>query len=162
MAGPGLPREQVKALRAALPGAKALAWGEGPDGYVVALPSHLALGRDAAWDLVAWHDVVHGGWDADAERLTWRDAAGEARSVELTRAGELPVVFRERVDATFVAAEQVGPPEAAAAVTVQRRLDAPGAALVCRVAPVDPARPPSASTREAAERRLAELRRDLM
>jgi hypothetical protein len=154
-------KSTVAGLKAALPREKVLAVAGLADGHAVALTGHLALGGAGAWELVAWHDIVQGGWDPAAGRLTWRDADGERRHLDLVEPGELPAVFRERVDATFVAEERIGPDRGAVVVTAQRRLDEPGEGLVFRVTVADPAQVPEAVTLAAAEERLEDFRRDL-
>jgi hypothetical protein len=127
-------------------------------------------GRPAVdgWRAWAWHDLLRGDWRPEEGRLGWRDADGLCHSLVLTDPGDLPPVFRERIDATFLVEERVELGAEAAWATVQRPLGdwcqttpLGGGPLVFRVTAADPARPLSAELATLAQARLAELRRDL-
>ncbi|MDR1077746.1 MAG: hypothetical protein LBL55_03625 [Propionibacteriaceae bacterium] len=154
------PRPVLAELRRHRPGARALAWAETADGYAVALPGHLAWGRGRIpldWRLIGWHDIVRGGWDPDAGRLRWCDGAGGSEQVDLIRPGRLPLVFQDRVEATFALERRLGQGPEEIVLSAQRRLDDDQAALIWRITPLDPATLPPARLAEA-ERLLEKLR----
>jgi hypothetical protein len=147
-----LPRPVLADLRRHRPGARALAWAETEQGYVVALPGHLALGsgpEPRTWRLIGWHDIVRGGWDPDSGRLRWCDGEGEADQVELIRPGRLPLVFQDRVEATFALERRLGQGPEEIVLSAQRRLDDDQADLIWRITPLDPASLPPARLAEA-------------
>jgi hypothetical protein len=156
--GSRLPRAVRSELARRAPGEAVLGWAPTAEGHAVALAGHLAVGGADGWELVAWHDLVRGAWDPQAGRLTWRDGAGQAGGVALAEPGNLPPVFRERLDATFLVEERIGPRQGGVSVTVQRSPADPAAPLVYRVTPDEGCT--AADLAEAAAR-LEEFRRDL-
>jgi hypothetical protein len=158
-----LPPAQQVSLRAAFPQSRVLSWAATSDGYAVALVDRLALGSSEAWQAVAWHDIVRGAWHPQTQSLSWSDGQGQSHQLTLTDPGDLPQVFRERVDATFVVEERVGPRASGAVVTAQRRLGQrhPDDQLIFRITAVNPDQPLTAQITALAQARLADLRRDL-
>ncbi|MDR1387119.1 MAG: hypothetical protein LBJ44_05930 [Propionibacteriaceae bacterium] len=145
-------------LRRLSPRARVLAWAETESGHAVALAGQLAWSRGAAdWGLIGWHDVVRGSWDSATSQLAWQDGQGREERIELTRPGRLPIVFQDRVEATFVLERRLGQGRQAVVVSAQRRLDDDQAALIWRLTPIDrtAVRPDDL---EEAERLLERLR----
>jgi hypothetical protein len=155
-----LPKAVLAALKLAEPNSRVLGWAETADGYAVALKGSLALGRGTTWELVAWHDIVHGAWNPDTSELSWLDGDGERRAITLAKRRDLPPVFRERVDETFLVEEKLGAGDDTITVSVQQRLGAPGP-LVFRATPSSPAAAADPALAAQAAERLAQLQRDL-
>ena len=85
--------------------ARVLAWAEAVDGYAVGSAAALSTGdgrRRRHWRHVGWHEIEHGGWNAETRKLSWAEYGGRRGSVELTGAGRLPELFRERIAASIV------------------------------------------------------------
>lgn len=103
----GLPDDLEAGLRAHTGGRpRVLAWAPAESGAVVALPERLAVLDGDGWTSIGWHEVLRGGWDADASALHWTGPDG-GRSVPLADPGRLPEVFRERVEATILVQRSV-------------------------------------------------------
>ena len=122
----GLPTDLQATLRSHL-GARprVLAWGATPaGGAVVALPDRLSVHEGGAWSDTGWHQVLRGGWDAEASALHWTGPDGD-HTVPLADPGRIPEVFRERVEATILLQHSVdvGPGRV---VTVSARRDQSG------------------------------------
>lgn len=81
-----------------------LAWAETVDGYAIGSAAVLSVGdgTDDSWDHVGWHEIEHGGWNAETRRLSWAEYGGRRGSAELTGAGRLPELFRERIAASIL------------------------------------------------------------
>lgn len=81
-----------------------LAWGEAVDGYAVGSAAVLSVGAesDDGWRHVGWHEIEHGGWNAETRKLSWAQYGGRRGTVELTESGRMPELFRERVAASIV------------------------------------------------------------
>ena len=137
----GLPPEAYDTWRASLaahPGAPAriLAWARSDSGLVVGSPALLSVLDDAArtdevadaddeasgWRQVAWHQVEHGGWNAESRSLSWTLYGGRRGRVGLSEPGRLPELFRERVAATIVV-ERFVPIRGERGVTITARRD---------------------------------------
>ena len=88
----------------ALPGrqVRVLAWGRSPTGHAIASPSVLSFDDETGWTHLGWHEIERGGWEESSSRLAWTRYGGEPVFLELTEAGRLPEVFRERVAASIV------------------------------------------------------------
>ena len=84
--------------------ARVLAWAEAVDGYAVGSAAALSTteGNTGDWRHVGWHEIEHGGWNAETRKLSWAEYGGRRGSVELTGAGRLPELFRERIAASIV------------------------------------------------------------
>jgi hypothetical protein len=102
---PGLPKEFRDRQQAIAPG-RVLTWGRTADGVAVGTIGVLAVLGDED-EAIAWHDIVRGGWDADANRLRWRSRSGGERSIVLTETGRLPELLQERVQASIVVQRSV-------------------------------------------------------
>lgn len=129
----GLPPETYEAWRASLtatPGApvRVLAWARGDDGYVVGSPALLSVGGGDPgpdWRHVRWHEIEHGGWNAESRSLSWTLYGGRRGRVGLREPGRLPELFRERVAASIVVQRFV-PIRGERGVTVTARRDLGG------------------------------------
>ena len=64
-------------------------------------PVHHRAAGDG-WRHVGWHEIEHGGWNAETRKLSWAEYGGRRGSIELTGPGRLPELFRERVAASIV------------------------------------------------------------
>lgn len=105
----GMDTEAYQALSAELGAARprVLAWGEGPHGRIIALPDRLVGHLSDGWHHVYWHEIIAGGWDPRRGTLSWRTCDGEHQVVELSAAGDIPDLFRERVASSIVASEHL-------------------------------------------------------
>lgn len=82
----------------------------------------LAICQGGDWQAIRWMDIQRGGWDSEAKKLHWELVDGRSGHLVLTAAGELPVVFAERVRASIVAQRSVTlPGELGSALLVARR-----------------------------------------
>lgn len=102
-----MPGEVYDAWRRSMaPGhpVRILAWAEAADGYAVGSAAVLSTREAAAdgWRHVGWHEIEHGGWNSETRKLSWAEYGGRRGSVELTGAGRLPELFRERIAASIV------------------------------------------------------------
>jgi len=143
----GLPPEAYDSWRASLmahPGApvRILAWARSNSVLVVGSPALLsvlddvgradgaaegadaedAAGEGVGWRHVAWHQVEHGGWNAESRSLSWTLYGGRRGRVGLSEPGRLPELFRERVAATIVV-ERFVPIRGERGVTITARRD---------------------------------------
>jgi len=142
IAARGLPAEVFASWRASLeerPGAvhRILAWARADADYVVGSPAVLSVGNgiggagDASpgeWRHVGWHEIEHGGWNAESRSLSWTLYGGRRGRVGLADPGRLPELFRERVAASIVV-ERFVPlrgEERGATVTARRDLGGAG------------------------------------
>ena len=142
----GLPPEVHASWRDSLTGrggapTRILAWARSPDGYVVGslavlslrsgqpvVPAETATDREVepeGWRHVGWHEIEHGGWNAESRSLSWTLYGGRRGRVELAEAGRLPELFRERVAAS-IAVERFVPIRGERGVTVTARRDLGG------------------------------------
>ena len=141
----GLPQEAYDSWRrslAARAGAptRILAWARAQDGFVVGSPAVLSVGGGGtgggvsvaeaeAWLHVGWHEIEHGGWNAESGSLSWTLYGGRRGRVGLVAPARLPELFRERVAASIVV-EQFVAIRGERGVTVTARRDlADGGAL---------------------------------
>lgn len=100
-----------------------LTHGSGPEATVVAARELLALRHQGSWETWGWDEVLKGAWKAEQSTFTW--TVGENRKVEakLDSVGQLPEVFRERVQASTVATEAHDLPRGSIQIVGRRRLD---------------------------------------
>ena len=108
----GLPARAYEAWRTSLadvPGRppRILAWARTPTGFCIGSPAALSVGDEGGFNHVGWHEIEHGGWNAETRRLSWtcyRSDDGRSRRgfVELVEAARIPELFRERVSASIV------------------------------------------------------------
>ena len=136
----GLPAEMHASWRTSLrdrDGAptRILAWARSSDGYVVGSLAVLSLGAaeagadGAGWRHLGWHEIEHGGWNAESRSLSWTLYGGRRGRVELADPGRLPELFRERVAASIVV-ERFVPIRGERGVTVTARRDLGASAAV--------------------------------
>lgn len=78
-----------------------LAWAASVGGCCIGSPGALSYQVEGGWRHVGWHEIEHGGWNAETSRLTWRTYEGGPATVELEEPGQLPELFRERVAASI-------------------------------------------------------------
>ncbi|WP_040161108.1 hypothetical protein [Nigerium massiliense] len=102
---------------------RVLAWGKGDDRYAAGLFDRLVIGVPGQWSAVRWHEIEKGGWDADTRTLRWTTTAEPRRreTIALGEPGQLPELFRERVEQTIVFAQTVTLGGAKSAVIAARR-----------------------------------------
>lgn len=101
--------DAAAALAAAAPGAptRVLAWGRHGEHYAFGFISHLVYDDGSGWRILPWHRIARGGWDKDAQRLTWVDYDGGRGDLPLTEPGSVPELFKERVEASILVSRQV-------------------------------------------------------
>lgn len=107
-------------------------------GHCAALPDRLVHGRTGQWRQVFWHEISHGGWNADTFELHWVLLDGGRGKVRLWEPGELPAVFHERVAASIAYQQRVpieGTPEGVD-ISARRNLADPSAPLRWVASPV--------------------------
>ena len=111
--------------------ARILAWARSSDGIVVGSLAVLSVGASGPgaepeeWRHVGWHEIEHGGWNAESRSLSWTLYGGRRGRVELAEPGRLPELFRERVAAS-IAVERFVPIRGERGVTVTARRDLAG------------------------------------
>ena len=81
------------------------------------------------WRHVGWHEVEHGGWNAESRSLSWTLYSGRRGRVALAEPGRLPELFRERVAASIVV-ERFVPIRGERGVTVTARRDLGGGGTI--------------------------------
>lgn len=141
---------------------RTLAWARtGDDGLVVAGVGALGVKGVDGWAVTRWHDIVHGGWDADSGVLTWHTPDGHAHTATLTRAGRVPEVFRERVNSAVVHEDRFTIAGVSVLISVHRDLGDANADLVWRATAVDGRSLEREGVREAVAERMAALRTEL-
>ncbi|MGI3786219.1 MAG: hypothetical protein ACRYG2_36200 [Janthinobacterium lividum] len=124
----GLPPEVHASWRLALSDrqgvpARILAWARSQDGFAVGSPAVLSLGGETqGWHHLGWHEIEHGGWNAESRSLSWTLYGGRRGRVELAEPARLPELFRERVAAS-IAVERFVPIRGERGVTVTARRD---------------------------------------
>ncbi|MDN5761910.1 MAG: hypothetical protein L0H41_06305 [Microlunatus sp.] len=89
---------------AAAPGrpARILAWTATIDGLIVLSPAVLSVSTDQGWQHVGWHEIEHGGWNAETEQLRWQVYDSARVTVTLPDPARVPEVFEERIKASIV------------------------------------------------------------
>lgn len=120
-----LPPELRASLRARLGGdTRLLAWARAESGqWLVASAKELAQLTDDSWEVWGWEEVLGGGWRKDPGSLHWYTTTGQWEC-QLDFPGELPSVFRERVQAATVLSASLDVPGGGITLTARR---APGA-----------------------------------
>jgi hypothetical protein len=167
------PPETVRAVVAADPDERVLAWGERVDGgWTVAtsrglrvVPAERALPAAAEVPVLPWHEIGTARWSAAGGGGTFTvtplvevEPGVQARLAPqrhvLRDAGDLPAVLRTRVDRTVVTSQRHPLPTGGAVLLVARRL--PGqAAREWSVVFDDDADRDDPAAREVARQRLA-------
>jgi hypothetical protein len=118
----GLPPEVYTSLGPLVGGKpNVLAWASTPLGYAVALDDRLVWTSAGHWDQIAWHEILHGGWNPDESELHWTTVDGDEQRLSLTDAGSMPGVFRERVEATILFRRAFQPTQGTREVTITAR-----------------------------------------
>lgn len=155
----GFPRDAYDELSALVPKPRVLAWGSGDGVLVAGLAGHLAVRDARGWRVARWHEVDLARWDAESGALSWAGPTSER--VVLTEAGRLPMLLKDRVEASILVSERLQAAGVAVQLTGRRVVDDPDAPLVWTAAPVDGRTLDRPGVREAVDRRLAELRADV-
>ena len=88
-----------------------LAVGRGEGALVVAQRDILTVRQADQWQVMGWHEIQRGGWRSEDQALSWELVDGSRGSVVLSDPGQVPSVFRERVQASIVVNEQVTVPD---------------------------------------------------
>lgn len=103
MSRQSLPEELRADLRARIgPDLHILALAQVDEGcWLIAGVDELGLFRDGTWEIWPWEKVLGGGWRKEPPALHWF-TIDDTRECRLEVPGELPVVFRERVQAATV------------------------------------------------------------
>ncbi len=111
-----------------------LAWARTPTGFCIGAPAALSVGDESGFTHVGWHEIEHGGWNAETGRLSWvcypnTDGRSRRGFAELVEPARLPELFRERVAASIVF-ERFAPLATSndGGVTISARRDLAGAA----------------------------------
>ena len=108
-----------------------LAWARTDHGVAIGSPAVLSYPTtetgNSGWSHLGWHEIEHGGWNAELASLSWvlNAEPGESSgrgSIALTRPGRLPELFRERVAAS-IAVQQFFPISGDRGITVTARRD---------------------------------------
>ena len=86
---------------------KVLAYGRGEEATVIAVTEGLVVLTDETDLAVAWHEIVHGGWNGETSTLSWDFLDGSGASVKLSSPGKIPEVFRSKVTESIVATKTV-------------------------------------------------------
>lgn len=82
--------------------ARILAWATGDEQrYAIGGPARLSVGSADGWRHTGWHEIEHGGWNAETQVLSWKLYEGRRGSVSLDEPARLPELFRERVAASI-------------------------------------------------------------
>ena len=123
----GLPTAIYESWRNSLRGQpegphRILAWARAVNGVCIGTPSLLSYGGESEWHHIGWHQIQHGGWNAETHKLSWTGYDGSRQFLELTEPARLPELFRERVSASLVA-ERFLPIKGKLGVTVSGRRD---------------------------------------
>jgi hypothetical protein len=81
------------------------------------------------WRHLGWHEIEHGGWNAESRSLSWTLYGGRRGRVGLAEPGRMPELFRERVAASIVV-ERFVPIRGERGVTVTARRDLGGSGTI--------------------------------
>ncbi len=79
-----------------------LAHGSGDDASLLATRELLALRLQGLWHTFGWDEIANGSWNTDASTFSWTTTSGEEFKVHLDEVGQLPELFKERVQASTV------------------------------------------------------------
>lgn len=106
--------------------ARVLAWALGPDNTAAAMTTaELAVYQDDHWCCLGWEKVLRGGWRAEDSCLFW-ETMSDAGSCVLEEPGELPTIFRERIQASTVMVVNREVPGGGVQIVARRELRMPG------------------------------------
>ena len=94
-------RSILDGLREALGGnPTVLAHGTGDGVVLLGTKEHLARRVGEAWQVWPWEQVASGSWNGEASSFRWKTIDGEKFEALLKEPGQLPMLFRERVQAS--------------------------------------------------------------
>ena len=97
---------------------RVIAWGRGSGGVVVATDAALVLPDG---ERLAWTSIDRAEWRAPMMRVLLDPAGRQARSIDLSEAGEVPAAVRAYVTESVVVSEHVDLGDGAGARLVARR-----------------------------------------
>ncbi len=156
----GLPKDVYDELNGFVAKPQVLAWATAEDAIVVGLPGHLAIRDARGWRVAGWHEVDLARWDSESGILSWAGATGNER-VRIAEPGRLPMLLKDRVDASILVSERIRAGNVQVQLTGRRDLTRPHAPLLWRADAVDGRTLDRPGVREAVDQRLAELRADV-
>lgn len=84
-----------------------LAWGQDEGLWAVGTTTELLVGAPGEWDRCSWHRIARGGWNGPEQLLKWTTYDGDRHEIRLTRPGQLPELFNERVQSTIVVEQRI-------------------------------------------------------
>lgn len=156
----GLGKDAYEELCRSVPKAQVLAWAPGEDAtLVVGLQGHLAIRDEHGWRVVGWHEVDLARWDSESGVLSWAGRSNER--VRLTEPGRLPMLLKDRIDASILVSERIPAGNVQVQLTCRRDLSRPDQPLIWTAAAVDGRTLDRPGVREAVDKRLAELKADV-
>ena len=84
-----------------------LAWAKSSTGFCIASPTALSYGDDEDWKHIGWHEIEHGSWNAELQRLSWVLHAAPGKpsprgSLEFDGRPFRPAGFPQPVDPLFL------------------------------------------------------------
>lgn len=98
-----------------------LAHGTGDDVVLAGTREALVLGQDGTWTVWPWEQVGGGSWKGESQTFRWKTVDGERHDVKLTEPGQLPALFRERIEASTVVQVVLDAPRRGEVQIVARR-----------------------------------------
>ncbi|HOB05966.1 MAG TPA: hypothetical protein PKM36_11940 [Propionibacteriaceae bacterium] len=155
----GLPKDAYDELAQLLPKPLVLAWGRGEDVLVAGLSGHIAIRDAQGWRVVGWHQVDLARWDGESGVLSWAGQTNER--VTLTEPGRIPMLLKDRVEASILVSERIKAGAVHVQLSGRRDLANPEAPLVWSASAADGRSLDRPGVREAVDRRLAELKADV-
>jgi hypothetical protein len=155
----GLPKDAYDELTALVPKPRVLTWGSGDGVLVVGLSGKVALRDTRGWRITGWHEVDLARWDAESGILSWSGRTNER--MVLTNPGRLPMLLKDRVEASILLSERVRAGTVTVQISARRDLDRPDAPILWSAVATDGRTLDRPGVREVVDRRLAELRVDL-
>ena len=101
--------------------ADVLAVGVGDGVTLVGTRENLAVRRGETWRMWGWEEIGSGSWNGEAKTFRWRTVEGDRFEAALTEVGELPSLFRERVQASTLVTTHIQAPARGEVQIVGRR-----------------------------------------
>lgn len=146
-------------LRRLLGRRRVLARAVSADGAAYGLVDRLVYRHREDWLTQPWHEIEHGGWDAERQTLRWVDVAGRRGELALTETGQLPDLFNERVTASIACLRSVPlAGEHTVTISARRDLGAPTAPLIWRITPGKGVHPSEVDADPLVQQELEQLR----
>jgi len=114
-----------------------LAFGTGDGTAVFITRNRFAVrGTNGRWLVLGWEEILSGGWVNDARMLRWTTMTGAPGEITLDDPGLVPELFRDRVNASFVAEERVTVPGGEVLITGRRNPGSPGSEVFWHALPM--------------------------